>query len=437
MALGRRHSDKQILDAFKKSREYNSYMTGAKYNPSNPYLYNSREMEGAKRWYNAGGRAALLHGEERRQSEVERGLGQRAPFRPTVNGIYSTNIEDRAKNIRIQNRPKNVSVTYNGRVREVVSPQNTGRFVRISGQGRPLNVKYGPNPNMPRTNMTLDPEISRAKYVAAEAQIAKHNSQVPISRTVRIGTRTRVPMYSPNIMGSIASMGADYALMKSIDNGNDLMDHIVTNGHNADRVYTNSGKVADTFGDQNYPQSMRNYMVTGKDGKRYFKWKEALRNGDIYTSPEGNIMYREGNPGLMKDGGGIGFLNGMGNKVPRNYLTQKMIDQIPEPERHMIPGYRPQPITPTGNGGQKPKPRPRPIVRPKPVVQPQPSIQDGHVAPDYIQGPGGEINRPRFDLGMINPDRAGVNPDEEFFYNEPHQSMRYDRRRPGYYGGRY
>lgn len=437
MALDRRHSDKQILNAFKRSREYNSYMTGAKYNPSNPYLYDSREMEGTKRWYNAGVRAALLHEEERRQSEVERGLGQRAPFRPTLDGTYSTEFKYGSNSIKIPNKPKKVSVTYNGRVREVLAPQNTGKFVRVDGYGRPLDISYGPNPNIPRDNMKLDPQVSKAKYMAKEAQILDHNSKVPKYRTIRRPTEARVTTFNPNTMGSIASIGADYVLMKSIDNGNDLMSHIITNGHNADRVYTGSGKVADTFGDQNYPQNMRNYMVTGKDGKRYFRWKEALKNGDIYTSPEGNIMYREGNPHLMKDGGGIGFLNGMGNKVPRNYLTQKMIDQIPEPDKHMIPGYRPQPITPTGNGGQKPKPRPRPIIRPRPVSQPKPNPQLGHVAPDYIQGPGGEVNRPRFDLGMINPDRSGVSPDEEFVYNEPHQSMRYDRRRPGYYGGRY
>lgn len=459
MALGRRHSDKQILDAFKRSREYNSYMTGAKYNPSNPYLYSSKEMEGAKRWYNAGGRAALLHGEERRQSQVERGLNQRGYALPvirksleggykTVPGYSKTYIRGGAP-LRVPSGSGSTNL-----VDRPIAEQAARRSVP-----RGIASRYA-KPSYPAStggaHIPGGGDMSRVPYNYRAKVMYQKGIQIPYSNI------------AANALGTMAGMGADYILMKSIENGNNLMDHIITNGHNADRVYTDSGKVADTFGDQNYPQSQRNYMVTGKDGKRYFKWKEALKNGDIYMSPEGNIMYNEGNPRLMKDGGGVGALIGMGNKVPRNYLTQSMIDQIPEKERWRIPGYRPQPGTPlrdggelpgvviTGGGRQKPKPRPQP----RPVVQPQktrletvpnpgipnispgfnsglPHTMEGHVAPDYIQGPGGEVNRPRFDLGMINSDRSGVNPDEEFFYNEPHQSMRYDRRRPGYYGGRY
>lgn len=455
MALGRRHSDKQILDAFKRSREYNSYMTGAKYNPSNPYLYSSKEMEGAKRWYNAGGRAALLNGEERRQSEVERGLNQRGYALPvirksleggykTVPGYSETYIRGRAPVRVLSGRGTNNLVD------KPIAKQAAQRSMPKGVASRYAKPSYPASSSF--RHVPGDGYMSRVPYNYRAKVMYQKGMQIPYSNI------------ATNVLGTMAGMGADYILMKGIENGNNLMDHIITNGHNADRVYTDSGKVADTFGDQNYPQSMRNYMGTGKDGKRYFKWKEALRNGDIYTSPEGNIMYREGNPSLMKDGGGIGFLNGMGNKVPRNYLTQKMIDQIPEPDRHMIPGYRPQPGTPlrdggelpgvviTGGGRQKPKPR----LRPRPVAQPHrprletiphpgmpniapgfesglPHTMEGPAPRDYVQNVDGRIIRPVNNLNeaIANFPYTGAPIEVEWSQERP-QSIR-DGRRGNYY----
>lgn len=469
MALGRRHSDKQILDAFKRSREYNSYMTGAKYNPSNPYLYNSREMEGAKRWYNAGGRAALLYGEERRQSDVERGLNQSGYAIPAKRTYVDMGHKDVAYETRT---PAKSYLEYlNQQVHS--GAISTGKHIMLKSGQKAIGPTLVPGSRaLPAGRGVYLPAVRNggsASYGRMKALPTGQKAlpaRIPL-QAFEVNQATKsVPYHNvaTNALGTMAGMGADYILMKSIENGNNLMDHIITNGHNSDRVYTNSGKVADTFGDQNYPQSARNYMVTGKDGKRYFKWKEALRNGDIYTSPEGNIMYREGNPGLMKDGGGIGFLKGMGNKVPRNYLTQKMLDQIPEPDKHMIPGYRPQPGTPlrdggelpgvviTGGGRQKPKARPRP----RPVTQPQrprletiphpgmpniapgfesglPHTMEGPAPRDYVQNVDGRMIRPVNNLNeaIANFPHTGAPIEVEWNQERP-QSIR-DRRRGNYY----